>query len=350
MEHRSLNNQKIAMSRLIQANGQPHYGIFPHAPTEVNYRDFDFRTPMGRSLGQLSKWRRFHQFQYFGLISDQLIGGCALANLSLINIGFVYLFHPESGRMIKRQLKLPLGIGSQYSQRPNDGICQLHQGKNILRLENTAATGEKRLLVELDDGFLIDAVFSEREPPFQPMHICTPTAANGWVYAQKVAGVRCRGQIKSSLGDFDLEAIDAFAHHDWSAGYMRPETHWNWACLSGQVGTQRIGLNLSCGVNETSFTENCYWIDGELIKVDTVRFEFDRQQPLQPWRIRSHDGQIELSFEAHGLHQEHLNLGIIATNFKQIFGRFQGVLRPQGRPAVEIDQLWGFVEDQYIKW
>lgn len=338
------------MDRLIQADGQPHYGIFAAAPGLINYRDFDFRSPMGRRLGALAKWRRFHQFQYFGLISDELIGGCALANLSLAGIGFVYLFHPPSGRMIERQFKLPLDFGSSFSQQPNDGVCELRAGRNLLRLENHGATREKRLLVELDDGTRIDASFSELQPAFQPMCINTPTAVNGWVYAQKVAGVRCTGQVSCSLGQFDLAQIGAFAHHDWSAGYMRPETHWNWACLSGQAGAQRVGLNLSCGVNETSFTENCYWLDGELIKVDSVRFAFDRDHPLEPWQIRSHDGQVELRFEGRGLHQERMNLGIMASNFKQIFGQFQGVLRPVGRPPVLIDNLWGFVEDQYVKW
>ncbi len=336
------------MERLIQANGQAHYGIFPHAVGEVNYRDFDFRSPMGRRLGALAKWRRFHQFQYFGVISDQLIGGCALANLSLAGIGFVYLYHPASGRMIERQFKLPLGIGSQFSQHPNDGVCELHSGKNLLRLENHGS--EKRLWVELDDGTRIDARFNEHEPPFQPMCLNTPTASNGWVYAQKVAGVRCAGNANSALGNFDLGAIDAFAHHDWSAGYMRPETCWNWACLSGQARAQRVGLNLSCGVNETSFTENCFWLDGELIKVDTVRFDFDRQDPMKPWRIKSFDGQVDLYFEARGLHKERLNLGVIASNFKQIFGQFRGELRPKGRPVLAINDLWGFVEDQYVKW
>ncbi len=336
------------MDRLIQANGQAHYGIFPRAVGEVNYRDFDFRSPMGRRLGALAKWRRFHQFQYFGLISEQLIGGCALANLSLAGIGFVYLFHPASGRMIERQFKLPLGIGSQFSQHPNDGVCELHSGKNLLRLENQGS--EKRLWVELDDCTRIDARFNEAESAFQPMCLNTPTAANGWVYAQKVAGVRCEGSVHSALGDFELGTIDAFAHHDWSAGYMRPETFWNWACLSGQAGAQRVGLNLSCGVNETSFTENCFWLDGELIKVDTVGFTFDRQNPMSAWRIESFDGQVDLHFEARGLHKERLNLGFIASNFKQIFGQFRGELRPKGRPVMVIDGVWGFVEDQYVKW
>ena len=338
------------MERLIQANGQPHYGIFERAPGLINYRDYDLRSPMGRKLGALAKWRRFHQFQYFGLISDELIGGCALANLSLAGIGFVYLYHPASGRMIERQFKLPLGWGTQFSQQPDDGICELRSGANRLRLENIGATREKRLQVELDDGTRIEAAFSEHEPAFAPMCINTQAGVNGWVYAQKVAGVRCQGRVQCTLGDFDLGQIGAFAHHDWSAGYMRPQTHWNWACLSGAVGELRVGLNLSCGVNETSFTENCFWLDGQLLKVDTVHFDFDRQQPLQPWTIRSHDGQVALRFEGRGLHQERMNVGFMASNFKQIFGQFSGVLRPLGRPEVVIDQLWGFVEDQYVKW
>jgi hypothetical protein len=86
------------------------------------------------------------------------------------------------------------------------------------------------------------------------------------------------------------------------------------------------------------------------VKVDTVRFEFDRDHPLKPWTVRSYDGQVELCFEAHGLHQERLNLGVLASNFKQIFGRFSGVLRPVGQGEVRIENLWGFVEDQYAKW
>ncbi|WP_121222812.1 DUF2804 domain-containing protein, partial [Pseudomonas aeruginosa] len=45
-----------------------------------------------------------------------------------------------------------------------------------------------------------------------------------------------------------------------------------------------------------------------------------------------------------------LNLGLLASNFKQIFGCFSGVLRPRGRAEVRIERLWGFVEDQYAKW
>lgn len=334
------------MDRLIQANGQPHIGVFSQGPALVNYRDFDLRSPMGRRRGALARWRRFHQFQYFGLISETLIGGCALADLRLLGVGFVYLYHPASGRRVARQFRLPLGLATRFSQAPDDGVCELEWRGNRLRMDNR--DGVKRLEVRLDDGLRIDARFDEQA--FQPMHICTPTGPTGWVYARKVAGVRCQGHIHSALGDFDLEALDCFAHHDWSAGFMRPETYWNWACLSGAVQGRRVGLNLSCGVNETSYSENCYWLDGELCPVGGVRFAFDADQPLAPWRIHSGDGQVELRFEGSGLHAERVNALLVASNFKQVYGRFSGWLRPPGQPPIRLDNLWGFVEDHYAKW
>lgn len=113
---------------------------------------------------------------------------------------------PGPAELAWRRLRLPLpafqrthagaalqaaaGVRNPVSQTPDDGVCELRQGRNLLRLENRTAPREKRLLVELDDGTRIDACFSEEAPSFQPMCLCTPTAVNGWVYAQKVAS-RC---------------------------------------------------------------------------------------------------------------------------------------------------------------
>ena len=120
--------------------------------------------------------------------------------------------------------------------------------------------------------------------------------------------------------------------------------------VDGVAQGQRVGLNLSCGVNETSFSENCFWLDGELVPVGGVRFEFQRDRPLAPWRIRSGDGRVELTFAGCGLHAERVNALLLASNFKQVYGRFDGWLRPPGRAAIRLANLWGFVEDHYAKW
>jgi len=332
------------MAKLI-TDGRPHYGIVREPFTEINYRDFDLRTPLGRRRGKLAKTLGYNHFQYFGIISQELIAGCALVNMRLGVVIFCYVFEPKTGRMVEWQFKDIGWLATKTVNTPTAGTSAFNRGKTSIRCENTHAPRTKRLVVSIPGALEIDATFSETDPVFEPMCITTKTGANGWVYAQKVAGVRCRGRVQCALASYDLEAIDAFAHHDWSGGYMRRETFWNWACLSGSAGGARLGLNVSCGVNETEFTENCFWVDGKLHKVDAVQFAYDRQNPASEWHITSYDGQIDLRFTPKGRHEEVQNFLVIASNFKQFFGEFRGRIGSH-----QIDGLLGFVEDQYAKW
>jgi len=153
------------------------------------------------------------------------------------------------------------------------------------------------------------------------------------------------------MGSFDLERIGALGHNDWSAGYMRRETYWNWACLAGRLRNgKRIGLNVSCGVNETSFTENCFWINGRLYKLDMVHFEYDRSNIFSPWWIRSNDGKLDLEFHPSGKHSETINAFIVASNFHQLFGRFYGKVKLSRWRSAKINGLYGYTEDHYAKW
>src|SRR5205807_1843203 len=136
----------------------------------------------------------------------------------------------------------------------------------------------------------LDATFSETDPLLQPMYICTPAGPTGWVYARKTAGHAISGELQWNGRRIDLTPLALRGHHDWSAGYMRRHTFWNWGCLAGQLPDGRVlGMNISCGVNETSFTENCFWVDGVLHKLDTVHFDYERRDLMTPWRVRSFD-------------------------------------------------------------
>jgi Domain of unknown function (DUF2804), C-terminal/Domain of unknown function (DUF2804), N-terminal len=337
--------------RLIGPGGQPQLGIFPEPVRLINYMDYDYRTPMGRRVGPLGKRLRFHQFQYFGAMSAELMLGCAIADLRYLGMAFVYVYRPATRTMRRYGFRTPLGGRVTSSLSPVSGTTSF-VGRGV-QIEMTAseAPRERRLRIRLAGPVEIDAAFSEVAPAFQPMALCTQAGVNGWVYAQKAAGVPVTGRVVCDLGTFDLGALDAHAHHDYSAGYMRRETFWRWACLSGRAeGGTRIGLNLSCGVNETSFTENCVWLDGALVKVDLVSFDFDRADPGGPWTIRSRDGRVDLRFHPEACHAERINLWLLATNFQHFLGRFEGVLRaPDGR-ALAVENLCGLTEDHFARW
>jgi len=330
--------------KLIES-GQPRYGIVEQPYSEINYLDFDYRDPMNNKRGVLSKKLNYNHFQYFGVISERLIFGCALVKVKIGATLFCYVYDTQSKELAEWNFKDVGLFGTNIVNTPTNGVSSFKRGKKTIRFVNQDNPREKRLVVDFPNELNIDVSFSETEPVFEPMCITTKAGVNGWVYAQKVAGVRCHGEIHCAQGHFDMDTLNAYAHHDWSGGYMRRETFWNWACLSCDVDNTRLGLNVSCGVNETSYSENCYWVNGKLVKVDLVSFDFNRDNPDSEWLIASNDGQIDLHFKPEGYHEERQNLLLIKSNFKQIFGRFNGRIG-----EIPIKEQYGFVEDQYVKW
>jgi hypothetical protein len=335
---------------LIDADGKVRLGIFAEPIDAVNHRDFVLRDPFGRPRGRLARHFGFHQFQFLGGLSDRLVFGCAIIDTRWVSTAFVYCYDPATRRRVARSVKRPFGIGFQGTNAPEVGAMTLAAGGARFAMHADVAPPARRLVVDAGP-IAIDATFSEETPPMEPMRICTRAGATGWVYARKTAGLGMHGTLCWEDTRYDLGVIDIHGHHDWSAGFMRHETFWNWGCLAGRTADGRIvGLNVSCGVNETSVTENCFWLDGRLHKTDTVAFDYDQRDLLRPWRLRSADGRVALDFEPEGMHVERLNTLVLATNFQQLFGRFTGTLATAAGERVAIACLMGFCEDHYAKW
>ena len=335
---------------LVDTTGTPHWGIFPGSVTRINGLQADYRNALGAVVPGWRKRFHYKQFQYFGVISDQVLIGCALADTAWLGLAFVYVFDVRTQKLQEFTWRSPLSRAMQLSESPCEGESHFQQRGIDIRLGYRRERGALVKTLQIDCKALsVNAQMTESSP-FTPMSLCTRAGINGWVYANKVAGLSVSGKLQLGSETIDLGAIGACGHHDFSAGFMRRETFWNWACLSGHQQNELIGINLSCGVNETSYTENCLWLNGTLIKVDTVRFDYNRDDLMQPWRVTSQDGQVELNFVPQGNHREKLNIGLFASNFNQLFGQFHGVLRTAGRDPIEISQLNGFVEEQYAKW
>ena len=336
---------------VIKPNGQPTFGYFPQTPSVINWDDFIYRTPMGGTQNRIRNYLDRKQFQYIGVVSDELLVGCALADFSFLGVAFVYTYEPATQNLEEFSIKVPLAQGFELTNRPLDGTSTVNAKGSKIRIDAQPEPRSVSLDIELSSGLKVDAKFSLARPfETQPMAVLTQTGKTGWTFTEKIAGVTAEGSVSGSFGTLDLATIGACAHYDYSIGYMRRETFWNWACFSGRADDHVVGLNLSCGVNETRFSENCIWIDGQMIPVGPTHFDYNRAAPAQDqWSVATADGQVELTFEPEGAHEEHLNVGLIASNFVQVFGKFSGVFRPQGGSPIEIKNLYGFCEDQYMK-
>ncbi|MCL6271736.1 DUF2804 domain-containing protein [Sansalvadorimonas sp. 2012CJ34-2] len=334
--------------QLIDNQGRLRQGLHQIPVSEINYRDFHLRTPMGHKAGALRQWFGFNQFQFTSIISPELIVGTAIVDTKLAVISFVYIYHPSTGKLYNYQFKAPgFGSFSQTSLQPDNGHWFFRMGKNTVEIK--CQNHKRTLLVRLKDGTVIDMTFEDHD--FEPIRCATRADLNGFSYTQKMAGIPCQGRVSCKAGEYDLAEIQACASLDWTAGYLKRRCFWNWICLSSVLPDGRsLGLNGACFTNESSFTENGFWIDGKLNKTAGIAFNYDSFDLYKPWHIYSTDGMIDLTFEPEGTQTERNNFIIMASNFHQMFGRFSGNLITSSGEKIEIEKLYGFTEEHYAKW
>ncbi|GLQ05547.1 DUF2804 domain-containing protein [Sneathiella chinensis] len=335
--------------KLIDEDGAIRHGFHTAPVGLVNYRDYRLRSPLRDILPTAERDRRFVHFHFMGFVSAGYYSGCSLTLASGVPTLFFYLYNRQTGNLLKRGVRLAAADADRISRNPDHGITEL--SGNGLTARFSCAGPEKSLSITLDGNDLLDVSFQDGAPAFDALRLVTPTGPNGWTYCQKVAGVPARGWLKQGGETTDLGANDAFAHHDFTAGFLRPDTFWNWACLTGRGGLgQAIGLNVSNGVNETGYSENAVWLDGRRFPLPQVMFHHDLDNLMRPWTVSSSGGEITLTFTPEG--QYAARNGDIETpfDFNQLFGTFNGHVTLPGGDKIDIHALPGFCERQYAIW
>ncbi|CBL44621.1 conserved hypothetical protein [gamma proteobacterium HdN1] len=340
---------KNQFDNLIDTGGQPRYGLFDQPVTEVNYRDFAYNNVMDQAASRLKKHFSFKQFQFIGVCSERFILGCALVDIKYLGNAFVYLYDREQRQLYEHRILLPLAFNTHLGTQPDHGISEAKRGSAKIRITSRSEPREKYVQIQIGSEFSAD--FTVTEPAgYQPLALSTPTGFNGWTYTQKAAGLRASGCFQLR-GQRHIFGENSYGNYDWSCGFMRRETAWKWASLSGTTREgDTVGANFANGVNETGFTENAFWIDGQMTKVNQIRFTHSPSHRTLDWQIKSDDGKVDLTFTPEGKRCEKLDVFILATNFTQLFGRFHGTLCNDQGKTFTLKGTTGFCEDHYAKW
>jgi hypothetical protein len=158
------------------------------------------------------------------------------------------------------------------------------------------------------------------------------------VWTRKQAGVPVRGSIDINERSFTIDCLGVV---DDTAGYHQRHTTWTWSAGVGHaVDGARVGWNLVTGVNDPpTGSERCVWVDGAPREVGPVEFADD----LSAVSFAEGGG---LAFASWGAREDHTNLLILRSSYRQPFGTFTGTL-PGG---VELAEGYGVMEWHDVYW
>lgn len=336
-----MNSSNENQIRLIDENGRVNYGIYSSPISEIDYRQFTLKTPMGLRIPNIIKGLMEKRFIFFGISGDDIIAGLALIDMKYLASGFFYGYDRKRENMVdRRKISHPFTI--QIKPNPEEPEGSFSSSKLNIKIGSQAVSAQA-------PGLLLKANF-ELEPT-NPLRLCTRTGYRGWVYTQKTTPIPVSGTIIIGTKQFEFASPQHMALMDWTMGFMRRETFWNWASSACTLTDGRaFGLNLSCGVNESGFTENAFWLDGTMHKVDTVNFQFNDDNLSEPWQIQSFDGKVELEFFPKIRKEEVSNKLLLAMRFTQLLGTFSGKLLKNDGKYETIKECPGWVEDHYTRW
>ena len=132
---------------------------------------------------------------------------------------------------------------------------------------------------------------------------------------------------------------------DWNR-CVRPEADIRyWAAACGMSGGMQ--LSFCAGYSWADFsqgTENGFFVDGKLHKLDQVTFHIPLSNWLSPWRFTSNDNRLEMTFQPHQERIERRRLFFHNSTRRQVCGFFSGKVRLDDGSVIEFQNLTGFAE------
>ena len=335
---------KSAPLSLISARGMPIFGHFDGPVASLGLEQFYYANEMDRPASMVSRYFHYKQFQFVCLVTPNFIIGIAIADIRYVGSAFCYLYDVKENQLIETNWLKPLGLGYSLTPSPMEGLATVSGRKGSVSFNLSLGVWSLSI-----DTANIKAVLS------LPMAMCNPTGYSGWTYTQKHNGLTPQGKLTVNGEPQPLN--QALGSYDFSAGYMRRETSWRWACINAHSDKGVIGLNLAAGVNETGCNENVFWVNGERHLLGPVHFDFARQRGDKVsdnvgelWRIYSDNGQIDLSFKSLNCRQEKLNLLLLKSNFRQYIGYYSGYIIDNSGVKHTLENVLGLTEDHFARW
>ena len=344
-----------APDRLVDDDGQVTYGVFDGPLRRIDLdcaRIHKRRLPLWRARSRF----RLKEWQHFTLDLPGFFGTFAIVDSKFLKVSWFHGVERPGGEGFEHGRKGPL-LKTRLARELFDDHTRVRARGYRIEVHNNLDAGEHRIVVDIAREGDRPAIRGELRclhdrSRVTPMVVVLEVGPNRGMYSHKVP-LPLVGDLQVGDRTFRASAKDSQAILDIHKAHYPRHTWWNWATCAGRDTEGRlVGLNLTHNVarDEERLNENGLWIDGELHHLGPARFEFDKQRVLEPWRLTTTDGAVDVRFEPEGERCDDIDIGPIRSVFHQPLGRFNGTVTLPGGDVVTLEDLYGVCEDHDAKW
>ncbi len=332
-------------------DGQVQFGRFLKPFRELNLLDAQCGTP------RLFGLRRFRlkEWEHWAVMHPDWYLSVAVVDLGFLVTSWVHVFDRRNSKAFEHVRKLP-----PWKFRTPANVLN-HSGKVKTRgyhvfVHNNLEQQAHHLRIKVREERFLPSVtgtllFSEDPARTQPLVAMLPLRHNRPMFTHKSA---CFASGALEIGGEKVEFTPNrdVGLLDYHKAYYPRHTFWRWATFATiDVSGKLLGVNLTHNVikDDERFNENCIWHGNSISLLGAARFDVPKD-PMQPWRIRTTDGAVELELTPQGLRHERVNLGLAASAYNQPYGLYSGTLVDSTGRKHAVEKAFGIAEDHVATW
>jgi hypothetical protein len=229
----------------------------------------------------------------------------------------------------------------------SEAVPPLARGVTMPAYGEPASVVAKQLRIEVSGhalratapGVEIDLAVA---PGGEVLGVVVPWSSRRFQYTVKDVSRPVSGTITLDGTPYDVTGWGVLDH---GRGKWPYAITWNWAAGSGAGRGLTLGGKWTDG---TGVTENGLFVDGRLHKIHSdLVWEYDRTDWREPWRV--HGDGVDATFTPFHEKASRTNLGVVANETHQCFGRWSGVAEADG-VRLDLDGLVGWAEEARNRW
>jgi len=185
------------------------------------------------------------------------------------------------------------------------------------------------------------------EPPMAESLVCNlPWWANGnaFRYSRRSPVLLVEGVIQIGRSEIIFSNGNAWGIFDWNRS-IRPRIDISyWATACGASDGRLIGFSVANGlIDSTAGTENAFFADGRLHKLDQVTFQLPPSW-LSPWHFSSNDRRLEMVFTPQQERTDRRQMLFFSMSRRQVYGSFSGTAVLDDGSTLDFNNITGFAE------
>ncbi|HQK19758.1 MAG TPA: DUF2804 domain-containing protein, partial [Polyangiaceae bacterium] len=337
---------------IVDADGHVALGAYRRPFRHANLEQA--RITLGRiPLGRVGSRLVLKEWQHVAIILPEAMLTYAIVDAKYVKTSWCHFVNRDGTGQFEHARK---GLRLRVARDLWNATTQVRAHGYRIHVHNHLDVGEHTIRIHIHNDGRAPSVEAElrcmhdleRNPPLE---VVMPVGPGRAMYSHKVS-LPIEGTLKVGQRVIDVCADEARAIWDVHKAHYPHRTWWNWATFAGKDDQGRtVALNLTRNINrrDDEINENAVWLDGALQRLGPARFTHDPFRSLEPWKIGTADGAVDLSFRPLGERRENLRLGLIRSVFHQPFGVFSGTIHAHGQ-MVRIDDAWGICEDHDALW